>query len=267
MPSPALRHVAAHLSCTVHDPASMELQIAVSRPAEERLAVTLDGEPVELAEHLSDHGGRLHLLAVGPGQLEIDYRASVGDPVAPTTGPLDASRYLRPSRYAESDRLLATGLAEFGGLTDPAELLPAVAQWVGTRLVYVPGSSSGTDGAVDTLLARRGVCRDYAHLAVALLRSRDVPARLASVYAPGLDPMDFHAVVEALVDGVWRVVDATLLAPRPSLVRVATGRDAADTAFLSSWGGLVELSSMEVQATVDGDLPVDDLDEPVSLGA
>ncbi len=267
MSSPVLRRVAAHLSCIVHDPASLELQIAVSRPVEEQLVVTLDGEPVTLAEHASDHGGRLHLADVGPGRLEVDYRASAGSPVAPTTGPLDASRYLRPSRYAESDRLLATGLAEFGGMTDPAELLPEIGRWVGTRLVYVPGSSSGTDGAVDTLLARRGVCRDYAHLAVALLRSRDVPARLASVYAPGLVPMDFHAVVEALVDGVWRVVDATLLAPRQTLVRVATGRDAADTAFLSNWGGLVELEAMEVHATVDGDLPVDDLDELVSLGA
>ena len=265
--SPLLRHVGAHLSCIVHDPASLELQIAVTRPQDERLTVTLDDEPVTLTEHVSDHGGRLHLLEAGPGRLEVDYRASVGDPLSPSTAELDASRYLRPSRYAESDRLLATGLAEFGGLSSPAELLPAVARWVGTRLVYVPGSSSGTDGAVDTLLARRGVCRDYAHLAVALLRARDVPARLASAYAPGLDPMDFHAVVEALVDGVWRVVDATLLAPRQTLVRVATGRDAADTAFLSSWGGMVELETMRVQATVDGDLPVDDLDELVSLGA
>ncbi len=262
-----LRHVASHLACIVHDPASLELQIAVSHPVDEQLTVTLDGEPVALTEHTSDHGGRLHLLQVDAGRLQVDYRASVGEAVAPTTGPLDASRYLRPSRYAESDRLLATGLAEFGGLDDPGELLRAVALWVGTHLIYVPGSSSGTDGAVDTLLARRGVCRDYAHLAVALLRARDVPARLASVYAPGLDPMDFHAVVEALVDGVWRVVDATLLAPRQSLVRIATGRDAADTAFLSSWGGLVELETMEVQATVDGDLPLDDLDEQVSLGA
>ena len=92
------------------------------------------------------------------------------------------------------------------------------------------------------------MCRDYAHLVVGLLRAMEVPARLASVYAPGLDPMDFHAVAEAWIDGAWHVLDATLLAPRSSLVRIATGRDAADTAFLSSYGGDLELQGDQVQA-------------------
>src|SRR5690606_13899415 len=95
-----------------------------------------------------------------------------------------------------------------------------------------------TDGAVSTLLSRRGVCRDFAHLVVAFLRALDVPARVVSVYAPGLTPMDFHAVAEAAIDGTWHVVDATGLAPRQSLLRIATGRDAADTAFLSARGDL-----------------------------
>ncbi len=75
---------------------------------------------------------------------------------------------------------------------------------------YVTGSSGPTDGAVDTLLAGRGVCRDYAHLAVALRRAMEIPARMAAVYAPGLDPMDFHAVAEALVEGAWYVADGDL---------------------------------------------------------
>jgi transglutaminase-like putative cysteine protease len=78
--------------------------------------------------------------------------------------------------------------------------------------------------------------------------------------------MDFHAVAEALVDGAWRVVDATLLAPRSSLVRIATGRDAADPAFLSNYGGPVQLVSMEVTAVTDGLLPGDDVISLVSLG-
>ena len=112
-----------------------------------------------------------------------------------------------------------------------------MSSWVGTRLDYVPGSSDPIDGAVDTLLAGAGVCRDYAHLVVALLRAVNVPARLVAVYAPGCQPMDFHAVAEAFVDGVWRVVDATCLAPRQTMVRIATGRDAADTAFLDNHKG------------------------------
>lgn len=119
--------------------------------------------------------------------------------------------------------------AEFAGITQPEDLLAAVSSWVGDRLNYVPGSSGLTDGAVDTMLQRPGVCRDYAHLVIALLRGMDVPARLAAVYAPGLQSMDFHAVAEAAVGELWRVVDTTLLAPRSSLIRIATGRDAADT--------------------------------------
>jgi transglutaminase-like putative cysteine protease len=91
-----------------------------------------------------------------------------------------------------------------------------------------------------------------------MLRALDVPARAVAVYAPGCWPMDFHAVVESAVDGTWQVHDATALAPRQSLVRISTGRDAADNAFLSNHGGSVRLLTTEITAIVDGALPVDD---------
>ena len=228
--------------------------------------MTVNGRPLEV-EEVGTGLGRLHVVRAPAGQLEVRYRAAVDGRSGPLTGdPLQVSTYLRPSRYSESDRLAALAAVHFDGLTDPGELLLAVSAWVGGRLAYVSGSSRGTDGAVDTLLAGAGVCRDFAHLAIAVLRARDVPARLVAVYAPGLAPMDFHAVVEALVDGVWQVADPTLLAPRSSLVRIATGRDAADTAFLSNYGGEVLLQALEVAAVVDGDLPYDDVTLPASLG-
>ena len=113
-------------------------------------------------------------------------------------------------------------------------------------------AAAGRPTARWDLLQRQGVCRDYAHLVIALLRGLDVPARLAAVYAPGLQPMDFHAVAEALIGGQWRVVDATLLAPRASLVRIATGRDAADTAFLSAYGGAVDSPEQRSQRSPRG---------------
>ena len=258
------------LAADVLAPATIELQVAVAGPpaADEVLSVRLDGQPVGWVEHATEAGGRLQLLEVPAGRLEVSYRGTVDtvDTVALPAERLDATVYLRPSRYAESDRLGAVAAAEFGHLAAPADLVRAVAAWVGTRLSYLPGSSTGTDGAVDTLLAGAGVCRDYAHLVVALLRARDVPARVVAVYAPGLVPMDFHAVAEALVSGRWQVVDATLLAPRQSLVRIATGRDAADTAFLSSYGGDLRLTALQVGAVVAGMLPRDDLFAVVSLG-
>jgi transglutaminase-like putative cysteine protease len=255
----------------VHKQAELVLQVAVARPAEDRaeeqLTVRHDGAPVTAAEVAMDHSGRAHLLQLEPGWVTVDYRAVVSG-VAKQPAPTQAERvvFVRPSRYAESDRLAAIARSEFAGISPGPELLAAVSSWVGTQLSYVPGSSRPTDGAVQTLLQREGVCRDYAHLVIALLRALDVPARLAAVYAPGLEPMDFHAVAEALIGGQWRVVDATLLAPRASLVRIATGRDAADTAFLSAYGGAVELIEIQVTAVTDGPLPGDDVTALVSIG-
>jgi transglutaminase-like putative cysteine protease len=91
-----------------------------------------------------------------------------------------------------------------------------------------------------------------------------LPARLVSVYAPGLSPMDFHAVTEVAVDGRWWVVDGTGLAPRPSMVRIATGRDAADTAFLTVLSGRASLSGVRAEANAV-QLPDDDGETPTQL--
>ena len=266
-----VRNVESHLVVDVHEPVMLALEVALADTApagvQDTLSITLDGAPLTATELTATAGGRVHQLDVQPGRLLIDYRAVVTGRAEPAVvSASDRLHYLRPSRYAESDRLEAVARAEFAGVDGPRALLDAVSSWVGARLDYVPGSSQPTDGAVDTMLARRGVCRDYAHLVTALLRARDIPARLVSVYAPGLDPMDFHAVVEADVDGQWRVVDATLLAPRTSLLRIGTGRDAADTAFMSNYGGRVELLEMGVSAWTDGRLPADDVTSLVSLG-
>jgi hypothetical protein len=78
------------------------------------------------------------------------------------------------------------------------------------------------------------------------------------VYAPGLSPMDFHLVVETAIDGHWRVWDATRLAPRQSLIRIATGRDAADTALATTLSGALTVTGMQITAVAPGDLPTDD---------
>jgi len=264
------RRVSARLVLQARELAEVILQVAVADTAglklSEDLALRREREPVQATEVAMGHGGRAHLLTVDPGRYTVEYGASVrGAADKPEVTESDRVTYLRPSRYAESDRLAAVARAEFAGIGSGQELLAAVSSWVGTRLSYVPGSSRPIDGAVETLLLRQGVCRDYAHLVVALLRALDVPARLAAVYAPGLEPMDFHAVAEALVDGEWCVVDATLLAPRAGLIRIATGRDAADTAFMSTYGGAIELLEVEVTATTGGMLPSDDVHDLVSI--
>jgi len=265
------RRVSATLEARLSSPNRVELQLALAGAdgldVDERLSVLLDGDPVETTEVVGDHGNRVHVLDGAEGRLSVSYSATAvghGGP-APMTE-RDRIVYARPSRYAESDRLLGFAAQQFGSGRPTAALVEDVASWVGSRLNYVPGSSGPTDGASDTLMAGAGVCRDYAHLVIALLRALDTPARLVAVYAPGCDPMDFHAVTEVAVEGEWRVVDATLLAPRQSLLRISTGRDAADTAFLTNFGGGLVLESSVVTAVVDGDLPMDDTAQPVVLG-
>ena len=265
------RTVSAEIALRIDDPAQLAFMVAVADAAsDERLEVRTgtgvpgDAAPLHPTELRDAAGSRIHVVDAPAGALSLSYAATViGQAASAPVSEVDLLTYLRPSRYCESDRLAPTARAEFAGL-EGAPLLDAVSSWVGTELSYVPGWSQPTDGAVETLLARQGVCRDYAHLVIALLRALDVPARLAAVYAPGLDPMDFHAVAEAHVGGAWHVVDATALAPRSTLLRISTGRDAADTAFLSSYGGAVTLDAIEVSAVVDV-LPSDDMTELVEL--
>ena len=263
-----MRMVNSEVIVDVTTPSDMVFSLAVASrtgPLEEHFAATVDGAPLDVLEMTDAHGTRLHHLTSPRGTLRVAYSARLeGRQPGATVTPIDRIRYLRPSRYCESDTLGPTAMAEFGGLEGFA-LLDGISSWVGTRLEYVPGSSLPTDGALATLLARKGVCRDYAHLCVAFLRACDVPARVVSVYAPGLQPMDFHAVCEAYVEDRWCVVDATALAPRSSLVRIATGRDAADTAFMTLLTGNAQLVGMSVGAVVDT-LPHDDVTAPVTLG-
>ena len=265
------REVGARLGVTVTDPTVLEFQIAVASldglQVSESLSATLNGTPLSLREMTGEHGARIHTAEVGVGDLQVRYDATVTGQAEPlAVRDIDASTYLRPSRYAEADKFFGFAATEFGQYTNSVTLLEKVSSWVGTRLNYVPGSSDPIDGATDTLLAGEGVCRDYAHLVIALLRAVNVPARLVAVYAPGCDPMDFHAVAEALVDGQWRAVDATCLAPRQTMVRIATGRDAADTAFLDNHGGSIELTESVITAFTNAQLPRDSVEDLVSLG-
>lgn len=261
------RTCTADMTLSASGDARLVLSVATHSTLEgvdDELTVTQGGEPIVVSELRDAHGNRIHVCDVGEGEVSVRYRATVTGRAEPQrVTPLDEITFLRPSRYCEADELVVTAAREFAGLTG-TDLVAGVSSWVGMHLDYVPGSSLPTDGAVRTLLSGKGVCRDYAHLVVALMRALDVPARLVSVYAPGLTPMDFHAVAEIAVDGLWRVVDATALAPRSSLVRIATGRDAADTAFLSIHGAFVDLTELTVSATAD-ELPSDDVRELVSL--
>lgn len=147
--------------------------------------------------------------------------------------PGDALRYLLPSRYCQAERFYPFVMQRFGDLTGGAKVA-AIRDWVEQRLDYVPGVSTAQTTAVDTYVERRGVCRDYAHLMIALCRAAQIPARIAGVYAPSVQPPDFHAVAEVFLDGGWHLIDPTGMASPDNMAVIAVGRDAVDIAFMTT---------------------------------
>lgn len=246
--------VACTLGFAVTTPAEIVLQIAAAVPETETLAISSDGRPVEAVEL----PGRQHLVHAPAGRLAISYSATtVPGPQPPPVTEFERIVALRPSRYCPSDRIIGFAARQFGA-QDPTTTVRAITSWVHDNLTYESGSSGPSTDAIDTLVDGRGVCRDYAHLVATLCRALDIPARVAAVYAPGLSPMDFHLVVEAALAGAWTVWDATRLAPRQTLIRIATGRDAADTALATTLSGQLTLSNLMITAVAPGNLPTDD---------
>lgn len=197
-------------------------------------------------------GGRLRahysaLVAIdwrGP-----DYRTRAA--VAPHRVPAEAVPYLNESRYCPSNKFHAFVERRFGE-HDGGAKIARMRDWIESRFTYVPGTSDADTGALDSFIERRGVCRDYAHVMIALARAAHIPARMASVYALGVDPQDFHAVAEVYLDGGWYMVDATGMARPEGTARICVGRDAADVAFLTAYRAieLVE-QTVSVKELVD----------------
>lgn len=170
------------------------------------------------------------------------------DGVPPHLLPGEAVPYLMPSRYCPSNRFADLVATEFGELTGGARIA-AMRDWIAGHLTYEAGASNAETTAVDTFLDRKGICRDYAHLMIALARAADIPARIASVYAPGVTPPDFHAVAEVFLGGAWHLVDATGMATACDMAIIGIGRDAGDVAFLTAFGPLeMNSQSVSVQA-------------------
>jgi len=154
--------------------------------------------------------------------------------------PGEAVPYLMDSRYCPASRFSPFVDAAFAAFEGGAKVC-AMAAWIGAHYRYVPGVSDASTTAIDSFVERRGVCRDYAHTLICFARAAAIPARFASGYGAKVKPQDFHAVAEvwlADADGVgdWHVVDATGMADAASFARIAVGRDAADTSFLTSYG-------------------------------
>nr|WP_138468254.1 transglutaminase family protein [Poseidonocella sp. HB161398] len=232
---------------------------AASAPGQRVLSSRLEIGGAALSRIPGESGiGSRVIARLDHDRLRLAYRASVevtrldgtleGMMAAPWHDlPAEAMTYLRPSRFCQSDMFETFALRRFGDLDGGAKVA-AIRDWVARELSYVPGASHAQTTVIDTFTGRQGVCRDYAHMLCSLCRAADIPARYVSVYAPEVDPPDFHAVSQVWLDGGWHIVDPTGMCRPETAVIVAVGRDAYDTAFMEN-RGMVQLVSQTVSVT------------------
>ncbi len=244
-------HVTCELNYSLQDTATFLFALrCIQTGGQQILRESLLVEPFIPSEEFTLVGGMNRISRIKtlqPGPLKISYQAEVSTAIrivavnslnhdGPGSLSPEAIPFLYPSRYCQSDRLRQQALDLFGHLTTPHAIASGVSDWIYEHIGYVSGSSGETSSSVETLEQRQGVCRDFAHLAIALCRALNVPARYAACYAYQLKPPDFHACFEVFIDGWWYIFDATRLAPLNGLVRIATGRDAADAAVCTIFG-------------------------------
>lgn len=233
---------------------------------------TINAETLRISPHAEiarlddEHTGERRAVFTASGRVLIDYTAEVevaerfpelegAATMAIRDLPGEALPYLRASRYCPSDRFESFVEREFSTLSGGAKVA-AILAWIAEHIDYRIGASDATTTARDTFIDRAGVCRDFAHLAITLCRAADIPARAVSAYAWRLEPADLHAVAEVYLGGRWRLIDPTGRAPLHGLVRVATGRDAADIAFMTIFGrATLVTQSFAIRERVSSALP------------
>lgn len=212
-------------------------------------------------------GTRFTRLRAWPGRLEVSYSATIDlrhfrmspdllaeVPVAQL--PFETLPYLNPSRYCQSDQFTQLAMQQFGQLRQGHSRVQAIQDWVQQQVKFTSNTSNSNTSAVETLHSRTGVCRDFAHLMIALCRALCIPARFTTGTDFGADPIlgppDFHAYVEVFLSGGWFIFDASGTAIPMGFVRLGTGRDAADVPFASMYGPVVaQAPVIHTHAVVD----------------
>jgi transglutaminase-like putative cysteine protease len=250
--------IKCHLGYDVSAPASFLFNVAIAQNRFQRIT----NEHFEVfgaksCQEMVISGQRYHRATAESGPVDLIYRVEVeaahelpGDPGRLQVPlfeqiPADALVFLYPSRFCQSDLLARLAKREFDQNEPGFYRVTRICNWIYERVKYLSGTTKPTTSAFDTVTELVGVCRDFAHLAIAFCRSLGIPARFVSAYAYGLHPPDFHVYIEAYLGGRWILFDPSRLAPQTSFVRIGHGRDAADTSFATIFGGAV-MNRMEL---------------------
>lgn len=259
--------VGCKLDYQINTPSHFLFQIAVVKNDRQKVlqeSMTVNPETSLEACQVGPLGNRMYRLLAEPGWFSVSYHARVQlDRLHRSAHQLnetlhqdlaaDVLPYLYPSRYCESDRLARFAWEEFQSVQPGYTRVKGIVDWVNRHLSYEAGTTGSLTTACDVLLSRTGVCRDYAHLCIALCRALGIPARYVAGYAVDLQPPDFHGFFEAYLGDAWYLFDATRLAPISGFVRIGSGRDAADVSFATIIGSAMS-TQMSVWASSADDL-------------
>jgi len=232
-------------------------------------------------EYEDYHGNIVRRLDLPTGRSSIRHDAFVSVPSVPENyegigwpTPIselthDLLRYTLPSRYCDSDRLMNFAFQQFGQITHGLPRIQAICDWVHNNIEYRWGAGSPFTSASEVVAQRYGVCRDFAHAAIALCRCFNLPARYVTGYVPDVafhdpgSPMDFHAYMEVYLGGRWHTFDARFNTPRTGRIKIACGMDAVDGAFSTLYGA-ASLALFQVWAYQVDPQEVD-LGDPIDL--
>lgn len=196
----------------------------------------------------TDLYGNLCQRMIMPGgdfHVSVNYRASVpdevdSDPLAPLLPaaqlPTELLHFLLPSRYCQSDKMSLLANQIVGTSPQNYHQIARIEKWIHSEIRYEYGTSNSSTSALETANRKIGVCRDFAHLGIALCRALNVPARMVVGFLYNLEPMDLHAWFEAYINGRWFTFDGTQSSPKGNRIIVAYGRDAADVALATLFG-------------------------------
>ena len=209
-----------------------------------------------VVEFTDSFGNLCQRVLIPRGQFDVhcSCRAHTADTIDVDPGaafvpvhdlPEGALQFLLPSRYCQSDMLNEMAGGIVGQRPAGYGQVAAIEQWLRDEMKYVHGTSDAHTSAVDTAKSKSGVCRDYAHLGIALTRSLNIPARMVVGYMYDLEPMDLPAWFEAFVGGRWLTFDGVRKQCCGNRIIIGCGRDAADVALTSNYGAL-QLNTMKV---------------------
>ena len=220
---------------------------------------------VAVSGYLDRFANRCRRLTFPAGEVHLRFAATVADDgdhdvtdehapeLSPAELPDEALQYLLPSRYCQSDELAPFAFEQFGPVTPGWPRVQEISTWVHDHLGFDYGAASPLNTAVDVLRDGHGVCRDFTHLAIALCRALNIPARYVFGYLPDIavpdpgSPMDFCAWMEVWLGERWFTFDPRNNQHRIGRTIIGRGRDAADVAMVTTFG-TVGLISMTVVA-------------------